>query len=170
LRRCSYRAFSSGATSVDTNTDDAEQTRPTPEIFCEIQVASEGAYKVTCTNAARISADKLRYTFVAVKLGEHVYLDITPENVIRLDAPYDPLRVSGHFVVRCKLDTDSLVLTFLDKTSVERMSSGGKTPLRFVNGTGGNIILTTKTDDLQKLLSQDDALLARESILLSRVK
>jgi len=144
-----------------------------------VSESKESHYDVTCTGVMR--SDRLinrkvetvaktvskRYDLRLVKVGATHFLDIAPRRVLGPEtaAEYEPLLITGHYIVECTFRGKSLLLRQISPQRIRELAKQKGSKLTFVESTG-NLVLTIKTEELQRLLREDARLVLDERVIL----
>ena len=109
------------------------------------------------------------YRLRLVKLGDALFLDVEPKRIMNLSRvdEYDPLLIPGHFILACSFKDDSMLLRPLQRGRAEKAAKAKNVNLPLLD-SGGNIVLTMTTRDLQKFIADNKDAFSEDPVVLSK--
>ena len=122
-----------------------------------------------------VSADDdepARFDVALASLGGHLYLDILPVEAPVENDFYRSLLIRTHTFAKITIGKDALSVALMDPDSLKQRAEDGGPTLAQETLPDGGVLLTAKTEDLQKyvLKHADDNALFGESTIFRRVR
>jgi hypothetical protein len=96
--------------------------------------------------------DPGRFEARMVKLGQHFFLDLYPEEPVVDNGFYKLHLVRAHTFAKITLDGDALSVSIMDPEWLEKSLDDGDLTLRHEKEKGGGILLTAPTAELQQFV------------------